>query len=454
MSYNGSGTFNINTAGQPVVTGSVISSTAFNALTADLATGLSTAITKDGQTTVTGNIPLNGFKLTGIGAPTISGDALSYGSALGTPASGVATNLTGTASGLTAGAANAINSATTTVNTNSATAPSTGQVLTATSSSTATWQTPSIRKNAIINGDFNVWQRGTSFNSAANGAYTADRFGYGKSGAMVHDISRSTDVPTVAEAGRLFNYSALIDCTTVDASIAAGDFAMLSQVVEGYNFLPLAQRTITLSFWVKATKTGIYCVSFRNAGFDRSYVAEYTVNATATWEKKTITITASPSAGTWNYTNEAGVWLGFCLAAGSTYQTTASAWQTGSFLATANQVNACDSTSNDFRLCGVQLEAGSNATDFEQLLFGDELALCERYYSTATVVMDAAVNGTTTVKQMTWLYVVPMRTTPTLTVTGTNGSPTVSASDNKTLQAYSTATTTFMGFTYAASAEL
>ena len=56
MSYNGSGTFNVNTAGQPVVTGTVISSTAFNALTADLATGLSTAITKDGQTTTTARI--------------------------------------------------------------------------------------------------------------------------------------------------------------------------------------------------------------------------------------------------------------------------------------------------------------------------------------------------------------------------------------------------------------
>jgi hypothetical protein len=56
MAYNGSGTFNITTAGQPVVTGTVISSTAFNALTADLATGLSTAITKDGQTTTTSRI--------------------------------------------------------------------------------------------------------------------------------------------------------------------------------------------------------------------------------------------------------------------------------------------------------------------------------------------------------------------------------------------------------------
>ena len=78
MSFNGTGTFLINTAGQPVVTGTTITSTAFNALTADLATGLSTAITKDGQTVVTGNIPLNGFKVTGVGAPTAINDALTY----------------------------------------------------------------------------------------------------------------------------------------------------------------------------------------------------------------------------------------------------------------------------------------------------------------------------------------------------------------------------------------
>ena len=78
MSYNGSGTFQINTAGQPVVTGTVISSTAFNALTSDLATGLSTALTKDGQTTVTANIPMSTFKITGLGAATAAADAVRF----------------------------------------------------------------------------------------------------------------------------------------------------------------------------------------------------------------------------------------------------------------------------------------------------------------------------------------------------------------------------------------
>jgi len=79
VSYDGSGTFNINTTGQPVVTGTTISSTAFNALTADLATGLSTAMTKDGQTTPTANIPMGNNKITGLAAGTASTDAANFG---------------------------------------------------------------------------------------------------------------------------------------------------------------------------------------------------------------------------------------------------------------------------------------------------------------------------------------------------------------------------------------
>lgn len=79
MSYSGNGTFLINSAGQPVVPGTTITTTAFNALTADLATGLTTAMTKDGQTVPTANIPMGGFKLTGLGAGTSATDAAQFG---------------------------------------------------------------------------------------------------------------------------------------------------------------------------------------------------------------------------------------------------------------------------------------------------------------------------------------------------------------------------------------
>lgn len=65
MSRNGSGTFVINSAGQPVVAGTTITATAFNALTADLATGLTQSICTDGQTTTTVSIPFaQGLKTT------------------------------------------------------------------------------------------------------------------------------------------------------------------------------------------------------------------------------------------------------------------------------------------------------------------------------------------------------------------------------------------------------
>lgn len=79
MGYNGSGVFLVNTAGQPVVPTTTITSTAFNLLTADLATGLTNCVTRDGQSPATANIPLGGFKLTGVGAPNAPGDALIYG---------------------------------------------------------------------------------------------------------------------------------------------------------------------------------------------------------------------------------------------------------------------------------------------------------------------------------------------------------------------------------------
>jgi hypothetical protein len=86
MAYNGSGTFVINTAGQPVVPNTVISATAFNALTADLANGLSTCITKDGQTTPTANIPMGNNKITGLAAGTAGTDAANLSQVQGSTA--------------------------------------------------------------------------------------------------------------------------------------------------------------------------------------------------------------------------------------------------------------------------------------------------------------------------------------------------------------------------------
>lgn len=282
-------------------------------------------------------------------------------------------------------------------------------------------------RNAIINGAMDVWQRGVSFPSIADGTYHADRWCYNKVGAAVHDISRSTDVPTLAQSGRVFNYSMLLDCQTADASIAAGDLTYIQQRIEGFNWAPLAQKIITLSFWVKATKIGTYCAAIKNSGSDRSYVAEYTVNVTDTWEYKTITFAASPSAGTWDFTNGIGASLIFTIAGGSTYQTTANAWQTGHFFSTSNQVNGTDSTSNNFRICGVQLEAGSVATPFENKKFQQEISDCMRYFEksyeyqtapeTATQIGQVVYsNQNAQANYIVVKYRVEKRTAPTVTI--------------------------------------
>ena len=244
-------------------------------------------------------------------------------------------------------------------------------------------------KNAIMNGVFQVWQRGAVLSSVADNTVTADRWRYRKVGTMVHDISRSTDVPTVAQAGRLFQYSMLIDCTTADAAIVATDYAYIRQVIEGYSWVPFAQRACIISFWVKATKIGIYCVGLSNLGGDRCFVGEYQVNVSDTWEYKSVTIVASPSAGTWDYTNDVGLYVYFPLAAGSSLQTSAGAWQVtaSAAFATSNQVNACDSNANNFRLCGVMFEAGLTAHEVEPVQLSDEIARCQRYFETSFVNM-------------------------------------------------------------------
>lgn len=253
--------------------------------------------------------------------------------------------------------------------------------------------------NYIINGDMFIAQRRTTFAAISHGAFCVDRFFVSKVGAMVHTASQDTDVPTLAQAGYLFQKSLRLNLTTPDTSIAAGDVMEHIQRVEGFNWNNLAQKPFTLSFWVKATLTGIYCVSFRNSIADRSYVAEYTINTTNTWEYKTITVPPSPSAGTWDYINGTGLQVGWTLAAGSTFQTTAGSWQTGNFNATANQVNGVNTGATDFRLTGVMLNRGVVAAPFKLFAEGydGELAACQRYFEAPNIAAkldDPTANGT------------------------------------------------------------
>jgi hypothetical protein len=259
---------------------------------------------------------------------------------------------------------------------------------------------------------------------------------------MVHDLSRSTDVPTVAESDHFSNYSVLVDCTTVDSSIAAGDNCRIQAFIEGYNFQRIAQKVFTISFWHKHTKTGTYCVSFINSSADRSYVAEYTQSVADTWEKATITVVASPSAGTWDYTNGIGLKIVWSLAIGSTYHTTANAWQTGNYFATSNQVNACDSTSNNFRIAQIQIEPGATATEFESRTIQRELDFIYRYFWRLTEsggIDFQFCNGvfhTTTTGKCALIYPRELRAAPTISHSGASDF-TVQAGLSRTLSSLS-----------------
>jgi len=242
-----------------------------------------------------------------------------------------------------------------------------------------------VSKNLMPAGNFttNPWQAGTSFTASSPSLRYADRFRYTRSGVItaVFDIIKDSDSPTVAESGILSTSCAKFSCTTSQTTIAASDAIFSTYGIEGYDFSTIAQRPFTLSFWVKSNVTGVYCVSFRNSANDISYVSEYTINVANTWEKKIITVSASPSAGTWNYTNSLGLSINFIMSCGTTFHTASpNTWVSSNVLATANQVNFASSNTNTFQFALIQLESGTVATPYQEIEASEVLKYCQRYY--------------------------------------------------------------------------
>jgi hypothetical protein len=230
-------------------------------------------------------------------------------------------------------------------------------------------------KNAIINGEFKVWQRNTSFVPWASGAFGPDRFQNSRIGAAVYSAIQSTDVPT-----NDFLYSMKLDVTTGNASPGAPDADFFLHKIEGYNFKRFVGQQATFSFWVKASRTGVMTIDFTSSNADRVYAAEVTINSAGVWEHKTVTLTFNYSGGTWLYTNGLGLTLYFWLLAGSNYRTaTPNSWPNTGY-ATTNQANFIQTTGDYVYLTGMQLEEGTKATDYEHRLFDDELQSCQRYY--------------------------------------------------------------------------
>ena len=276
-------------------------------------------------------------------------------------------------------------------------------------------------KNIIINGSMDIAQRGTSSTGiTGSGYYTCDRWRIGADTAGTWTQSQDTSVPT----GQGFAKSIKLDCTTANGSLSAGSVLFYTQRIEGQNLQYLKKGTsnaesLTASFWVKSNKTGTYILMLDDTDNSRSFSKSYTISSANTWEKKTLTY-AGDTSGAFNNDNARSFDMRFWLVAGSNFTsgTLNTSWNSNTNANMAvGQVNLADSTSNDFYITGVQLEAGTTASDFEFLPVDVNLRRCQRYYqqiSQNSYLAGARANGTSGVWGIKLFTGTSLRAAPTI----------------------------------------
>jgi len=283
-------------------------------------------------------------------------------------------------------------------------------------------------KNLIINGAMEIAQRGTSATiSTAQSYKTVDRIkATGGFGGYTNTESQDTSV--VPEG---FTTSYKWANTASAGAISSGAYNVIDYKVEGYSMSHLdwgksSAKTVTLSFYVRSGVTGTYGIGLLN-GTSNVYMTTYTVNSADTWERKTIVI-PGPTVGSWNTTTSTGLTIRWDMGVGTTYSTsTTEDWTlSGNIWGYTGGVKFVETNNVDFYLTGVQLEAGSVATEFERRPYGTELALCQRYYEKSWNV-ETAVPTATDVSSCMFLanrnpgfphillnYKVTKRTSPTI----------------------------------------
>ena len=313
-------------------------------------------------------------------------------------------------------------------------------------------------KRININGGFQVFQRSTSATSvgSSEGYFAPDRYRQAGTGSMRYTASQSTDVP----AGYGFSNSLKYDCTTASGTVSAGHYAAIEHRIEGQDLQVFCKGTAqakqyTLSFHVKSPKTGIHVVELYDNDNDRHVAKSYTISSANTWQKVTLTFPAD-TTGAFGNDNGSSLRIFFSLMAGTNYagSTLPSAWASFSSTARATgQVNVFDSTSNDFYLTGVQLEVGSVATDFEHRSFGQELALCQRYYAQNNKSLYLMAYGSNAINNV--YFPVTMRAAPSVTEYTVSGNLTsISNIGTDSFYMYKASSDGAAGTGYKASAEL
>ena len=280
------------------------------------------------------------------------------------------------------------------------------------------------RRNIVINGAMQVAQRGTSSTGvgASDGVFPCiDRLKVRANNtagrATVSQVS-VTDLPGFANAAK-------VDCTTADTSIAAGEYFYLQNVFEGQDVQQFKKGTseaekITVSFYVKGNASATYTVEIRDQDNTRYNSQEFSV--TTSWTRVTKTFVGD-TTGAFDDDQFESLRFNIWLHAGSTYTGgthTDNVWHT-----TVNQrvgdsqTSFFDSTDREFFLTGLQIEVGEQATPFEHRSFGEELALCQRYFEFISGGIGSGFSTSTSTVQIVYPYRVDKRNSATAALVGT-----------------------------------
>jgi len=238
------------------------------------------------------------------------------------------------------------------------------------------------RRNIVINGGMQVSQRATSATGvgASEGYFTLDRFEVAPSTNGRATMSQSTDTPDG------FSNSLKLDCTTADTSIAAGEYFVLRTCFEGQDLQQFKKGTssaekVTVSFYVKGNASATYTCELSDT--DNTRHNSQTFAVTTSWNRIILTFVGD-TTGAFDNDNAQSLRLGFWLHSGTSYSDgtfASNTWHTADNKRVGDgQTSFFDSTDRTFFITGLQMEVGSVATPFESRSFGEELALCQRYY--------------------------------------------------------------------------
>jgi hypothetical protein len=311
------------------------------------------------------------------------------------------------------------------------------------------------RKNIVINGDMKIHQRGGTITvtNSDSAIYGLDRFKtwcYPGGVSAVFTLQQATSNPPTGFS----NYLRWTTTTAYAVSGNANSFFGIQHAVEGNNLTGIdigksTAKPLTVSFWVRSSIAGKYTFSIYYVGANpTNYLKYYVINSVNTWEYKTITLPPQTSTATGELTgNDTGIYLSWNMGMGTSYGSTSTTeGYINNKYELGGSVRIIENTNATFDLTGVQLEVGKNATEFEHRSYGEELALCQRYFQTLndTDTFNSSSGPYGSTANVGWQYSassgslrvylpVSMRTNPTATVIGT---PTSSPGADGTIGTY------------------